>query len=103
LRLPLPRIFAARRRSDGRRIVIIESFDMAQPRTRTREAASKQSLKDMVLQALDEAGGVEYLVQRANETPGLFLTLVGKVMPMQVATEHKGEVIAKVVFKGLND
>ena len=76
---------------------------MAQPRSRARKAAAKQALKDMVLQALDEAGGVQYLVQRAHETPGLFLTLVGKVLPMQVATEHKGEVIAKVVFKGLND
>ena len=57
----------------------------------------------MVLQALDEAGGVEYLVTRAHETPGLFLTLVAKVMPMQVADDHKGEVIANVVFKGLND
>jgi hypothetical protein len=61
------------------------------------------ALKDMVLEALDEAGGVRYLVERANETPAAFLTLVGKVMPTQVATEHKGEVIAKVVFKGLND
>jgi len=67
------------------------------------KAPGKLTLKDMVLEALDEAGGVQYLVDRAHETPGLFLTLVGKVMPMQVAAENKGEVVAYVVFKGLND
>jgi hypothetical protein len=68
-----------------------------------RKPAKMLTLKEMVLQALDEAGGVQYLVERAHETPAAFLTLVGKVMPAQVAAEHKGEVIAHVVFKGLND
>ena len=45
-----------------------------------------KELKDMILQALDGAGGVEYLRERANDprTAGAFLTLVGKVLPMQV-------------------
>ena len=68
-----------------------------------RKAPKTATLKDMVLQALEEAGGVQYLVERANETPGLFLTLVGKVLPMQVASDNKGEVVARVVFRGLND
>jgi len=76
---------------------------MAESKPGVPDGPPKQSLKDMVLQALDKAGGVTYLAKCAEDTPGLFLTLVGKVMPMQVATEHKGEVIAKVVFKGLND
>lgn len=44
-------------------------------------------LKDMVLAALDGAGGVEYLQERAMDpkTASAFLTLVGKVLPMQVA------------------
>lgn len=44
-------------------------------------------LKDMVLQALDQAGGVSYLVKRANDpkTSAAFLTLLGKVLPMKVA------------------
>jgi hypothetical protein len=41
-------------------------------------------LKDMILQALDEAGGVEYLVSCAKKNPQAFLTLVGKVLPLQV-------------------
>lgn len=39
-------------------------------------------LKEMILKALDKAGGVEYLQKRAIDTPGPFLALVGKVLPM---------------------
>lgn len=41
-------------------------------------------LKDMILQALDGAGGVEYLQRQADEKPAAFLALVGKVLPMTV-------------------
>lgn len=41
-------------------------------------------LKDMILSALEGAGGVEYLKARAVDTPGPFLALVGKVLPLQV-------------------
>lgn len=43
-----------------------------------------RELKDMVLQALDESGGVDYLKQRAIDNPTAFMTLLGKVLPMQV-------------------
>jgi hypothetical protein len=45
-----------------------------------------RELKEMILQALDGAGGVDYLIQCANEprTASAFLTLVGKVLPMTV-------------------
>jgi hypothetical protein len=44
-------------------------------------------IKDMIRQALDGAGGVEYLIERANDprTASAFLGLVGKVLPMTVA------------------
>ena len=35
-------------------------------------------LKDMILTALSDAGGIEYLKARALDTPGPFLTLLGK-------------------------
>jgi hypothetical protein len=43
-------------------------------------------LKDMILTALDGAGGSEYLLKRANDpkTQGAFLQLIGKVLPMTV-------------------
>lgn len=53
-----------------------------------------KQLKDMILGALDEAGGVEYLTRRANDprTASAFLGLVGKVLPMQVTGADGGAV-----------
>ena len=44
------------------------------------------AIKDMILTALSNAGGAEYLERRANDprTAAAFLGLVGKVLPMQV-------------------
>ena len=50
------------------------------------------TLKEMVLRALDDAGGVDYLVTQARETPTAFLSLVGKILPMQVTGENGGEI-----------
>jgi hypothetical protein len=46
-------------------------------------------LKDMILEALSDAGGVEYLKQQAEENPTAFLTLVGKVLPLQLSGGDK--------------
>lgn len=45
-----------------------------------------KELKDMILQALDDVGGVSYLAERAADprTASAFLTLVGKTLPMTV-------------------
>jgi len=48
------------------------------------------ALKDMILQALEDSGGVEYLKKTALENPTAFLTLVGKVIPLQVTGENGG-------------
>lgn len=55
------------------------------------------AIKDMILEALSEAGGVSYLVDRANDpkTASAFLGLVGKVLPMQV-TGVDGDAIQTV-------
>ena len=42
------------------------------------------AVKEAVLAALAKAGGVDYLVAQAEENPTAFLTLVGKVLPLQV-------------------
>ncbi len=51
-------------------------------------------IREMIAQALDEAGGVDYLVERAKDprTAAAFLGLVGKVMPVQVTGENGGPV-----------
>ena len=42
-------------------------------------------IKAMVLHALNDVGGREYLARQAVENPGPFLTLVGKVLPLTLA------------------
>ena len=56
-------------------------------------------LKDMILKALDGAGGIEYLQRQADDNPNAFLTLVGKVLPMTV--KHQGGVTL-TVSTGIN-
>ncbi len=41
-------------------------------------------LKDMILQALANAGGDVYLTEQAQKNPNAFLSLVGRVLPLQV-------------------
>lgn len=49
-------------------------------------------LKDLILNALSEAGGLKYLVTQAQNNPTAFLTLVGKVLPMQVSGPGGGAI-----------
>ena len=62
------------------------------------------ALKDMVLQALADAGGVAYLSRQAEENPGPFMALVGKVLPMQVTGPDDGPVVTRIelVAPGVN-
>lgn len=43
-----------------------------------------KEVKQMILDALEGAGGVEYLTKKAESHPGPFLALLGKVLPLQV-------------------
>lgn len=58
------------------------------------------TLKEAILRAANEAGGggengtVEYLTLQAYENPAAFMSLLGKVLPMQVA--HSGSVDSAV-------
>lgn len=54
------------------------------------------AVKDMILQALDGAGGVDYLQTQATENPVAFMTLVGKVLPMQVTGDGGGALIVNI-------
>lgn len=60
------------------------------------------ALKEMVLAALSEAGGVDYLVQQSEENPTAFLTLVGKVLPLQVAGDQDNPIkaVTEVIIRG---
>ena len=51
-------------------------------------------LKEMILGALEQAGGVDYLLACANneKTQGAFLALIGKVLPMTIAGDANAPV-----------
>lgn len=60
-------------------------------------------LKDMIREALDQAGGVSYLLERALDpkTQTAFLSLVGKTLPMTVKGpgENGEHVFQKIVVE----
>jgi hypothetical protein len=58
-------------------------------RQKGRANAINRDIKEMVIAALSEAGGVDYLVQCAHKQPVAFLGLVGRVLPLTIA--GKGE------------
>lgn len=60
-------------------------------------------LKDMILGALEKAGGLDYLAERAADprTASAFLTLVGKTLPMTVKGPGEGgaHVFQKIIVE----
>jgi hypothetical protein len=70
-----------------------ESLKNLKPGNKRGPAKTTKLLKDAIIQAATEAGGedgmVGYLRLQAVENPGPFLSLLGKVLPMQV--EGAGE------------
>jgi hypothetical protein len=55
---------------------------------------NSKALREMILGALDAKGGQAYLERQADEHPTAFMTLIGKVLPMQVTGEDGGGVKA---------
>ena len=60
-------------------------------------------VKEMVLRALSNVGGEKYLEKQARENPTAFMTLVGKVLPLQVNANHSGNVGQEVIFRRVSD
>jgi hypothetical protein len=58
------------------------------------------ALKEMILQALDEAGGVDYLKRLAIENSSAFASLLGRVLPTTLqADESSGGLGTKITFE----
>ena len=70
---------------------------------RPKGAANRENkmLREMILAALDENGGVEYLKTQAVKEPRAFLSLLGRVLPLQVTGAGGGalETSLTVTFK----
>ena len=60
---------------------------------------STKQLKEMILKALDSAGGVDYLEARARDpkTQTAFLGLIGKVLPMTIAGDADNPVMITTI------
>ena len=56
-----------------------------------------KALKDMILGALDKAGGEDYLLEQAHNNPGAFLTLIGKVLPQDIKASVTTTLTQRVV------
>lgn len=64
-------------------------------------------LKDAILKAAEQAGGeggmVGYLTLQATENPGPFMSLLGKVLPMQIAGDDDGGPLKVVIQRYADD
>lgn len=78
------------------------------PKTGGRPKGSQnvitRDVKEMIVQALTNAGGEAYLTRQAKENPKAFLALLGRVLPLQVSGSDGGPIKAaiEVVFVGSN-
>jgi hypothetical protein len=69
-----------------------------QGRPKGAQNKTTKALKEMILGALDQAGGESYLLQQARENPNAFLTLVGKVLPTTLASDPENPPSITVTF-----
>jgi hypothetical protein len=56
-----------------------------------------RDLREMILGALSDAGGRDYLTRCAAENPGPFLALLGKILPTQLAGDGGGPATIQVI------
>lgn len=56
-------------------------------RPKGRQNKVTKTLKDMILGALDAAGGQQYLMDQAILNPTAFMTLIGKVLPSDMRVQ----------------
>ena len=78
------------------------------PRTSTSGQGRKKGtpnkdtaqIRDMIIGALSDVGGREYLARQAIENPGPFMTLIGKVLPTQLVGDRDNPV--QFVIRGPN-
>lgn len=54
-------------------------------------------LREMILSALEEAGGAAYLKKQAKENPAAFMTLIGKCLPRDVVG-HLGPSVIEAIL-----
>jgi hypothetical protein len=80
-----------------------ESLKNLRPGNKRGQGKITQTLKDAILAAASDAGGpggtVAYLTTQAIDHPAAFLSLLGKVLPMQVTGENGGPIGLSLTVK----
>lgn len=61
-----------------------------------------KTVKDMILGALDELGGQEWLVKQAKLAPKNFITLVARVLPTQLTGGEEDSAPIRISVKLVN-
>ena len=61
------------------------------------------TVKEAIAQAFDEVGGVDYLKQVATDDPKTFCTLLGKLLPLQIANSDDEQLVVTISYERLND
>lgn len=64
---------------------------------------STKAVKDALVQAFDELGGVDSLKLWASENKTAFYQLWGKMLPLQVTGEDGGPIVTRVELAALDD
>jgi hypothetical protein len=59
------------------------------------------AVKDMVLAALNEVGGIEYLKRQAEKNPVAYMALLGKILPTQVSGVNDGPLEIRWIATGV--
>jgi NAD(P)-dependent dehydrogenase (short-subunit alcohol dehydrogenase family) len=52
-----------------------------------------KEVKQMIAEALNRAGGVNYLVKQADKNPKAFMSLVGRIVPLHINADHSGSIM----------
>ena len=91
-------------RSDGLPILGKNRGNAGKGRPKGSPNKVNASLKDMILGALNDAGGKGWLVRQAQENPVTFLALLAKLLPLELKQESaQSEPLTIRVIGGLPD
>jgi hypothetical protein len=62
-----------------------------------------RDVKEMILSALEAKGGQDYLARQADDNPVAFMSLVGRILPLQVNADMKADVTLRPVGRRIID
>jgi hypothetical protein len=75
----------------------IANLRMGQGRAKGEPNKINKQIKDMIIGALNDAGGQRYLHTQANANPVAFMGLIGKVLPTELRGNIEGGITINVI------